>query len=61
LDGESDINQTKRQLNVHSIRSLELNDGKIENSILEQVSADDPAIIMFTSVSLHLNKFTFLS
>jgi hypothetical protein len=52
LDGENSGNQTNRELNLHSFDSLISNDGKIEQSVIEEVSADDPAIIMFTSVSL---------
>jgi acyl-coenzyme A synthetase/AMP-(fatty) acid ligase len=52
LDGENNGNETNRKLNVHSFDSLISNDGKIEQSVIQNVSADDPAMIMFTSVSL---------
>ena len=54
IDGKIPKNQTKLELKFHSFESLQSNDGKIAKSILRAVSPEDPAMIMFTSVSVTL-------
>ena len=39
-------------LRFHTIDSIASNDGKLDQSVVDQVSPDDPAMIMFTSVRI---------
>ena len=52
MDGKSPTNRSKHDFKFHSFETLLKNDGRIDESVLKAVSPDDPAMIMFTSVSI---------